>query len=98
MNAASLPRQTRSCDDDWRDEAPTRGGGCVDTLLINDVEASRLLGISRSKFHLLVGSGAFRRVKIGRCARYRRADILAFTEQLFADASEDALPARLHTE
>lgn len=56
------------------------------TLLVNDREASLMLGISRSKFHLLVAEGRILRLKIGRSARYRRADILTFTESLAADA------------
>jgi hypothetical protein len=48
----------------------------METLLVNDREASRLLDISRSKFHLLVGAGRIPRLKLGRCARYRRTDIL----------------------
>jgi excisionase family DNA binding protein len=58
----------------------------METLLVNDREASRMLGISRSKFHLLVAEGRIVRLKIGRSARYRRADILTFTESLAADA------------
>jgi excisionase family DNA binding protein len=58
----------------------------METLLVNDREASRMLGISRSKFHLLVAEGRILRLKIGRSARYRRADILTFTDSLAADA------------
>jgi excisionase family DNA binding protein len=58
----------------------------METLLVNDGEASRLLGISRSQFHLLVAAGRIPRLKIGRSARYRRADLLAFTERLAAEA------------
>jgi excisionase family DNA binding protein len=57
----------------------------METLLVNDREASRLLDISRSKFHLLVSAGLIPRLKLGRCARYRRTDILAFAESLGAD-------------
>lgn len=69
----------------------------METLLVNDGEASRLLGISRSKFHLLVAAGRIPRLKIGRAARYRRADLLAFTERLAAEAGshEDATPGAL---
>jgi excisionase family DNA binding protein len=66
----------------------------MEALLVNDLEASRLLGISRSKFHLLVAEGRIPRLKIGRSARYRRADILMFTETLAARARvDDVLPA-----
>jgi excisionase family DNA binding protein len=58
----------------------------METLLVNDREASRLLGISRSKFHELVATGHIPRLKIGRSARYRGADLLAFTERLAAEA------------
>jgi excisionase family DNA binding protein len=58
----------------------------METLLLTDLEASRLLGISRSKFHVLVAEGRILRLKIGRSARYRRADILIFTEILAAEA------------
>ena len=54
----------------------------METLLVNDREASRLLGISRSKFHLLVSAGRITRLKLGRSARYRRSDIQAFAESL----------------
>jgi excisionase family DNA binding protein len=54
----------------------------VDTLLVDDDEASRLLGISRSKFHTLVARGHILRLKIGRSARYRRSDLLAYTDSL----------------
>jgi excisionase family DNA binding protein len=69
----------------------------METLLVNDGEASRLLDISRSKFHLLVAAGRIPRLKIGRAARYRRADLLAFTERLAAEAGshEDATPGAL---
>lgn len=49
-------------------------------LLVDDDQASRLLGISRSKFHLLVAEGRIRRVKIGRAARYRPADLVKYIE------------------
>jgi excisionase family DNA binding protein len=62
----------------------------MDSLLVNDREASRLLSISRSKFHLLVSDGRIPRLKLGRCARYRRTDILAFAESLGSDRSEEA--------
>jgi excisionase family DNA binding protein len=58
----------------------------METLLLTDLEASRLLGISRSTFHVLVAEGRILRLKIGRSARYRRADILIFTEILAAEA------------
>lgn len=69
----------------------------METLLVNDAEASRLLGISRSKFHLLVAAGRIPRLKIDRAARYRRADLLAFTERLAAEAGahEDVTPGAL---
>jgi excisionase family DNA binding protein len=54
----------------------------METLLVNDKEASRLLAISRSKFHTLVAEGRIARIKLGRSARYRRADLLAFTAEL----------------
>jgi excisionase family DNA binding protein len=69
----------------------------MEALLVNDLEASRLLGISRSKFHLLVAEGRIPRLKIGRSARYRRADILMFTERLAAEGRLDdvfAVPDR----
>lgn len=58
----------------------------MESLLVNDSEASRLLRISRSKFHTLVAAGAIPRLKLGRSARYRRTDILAFIEHLMAEA------------
>jgi len=54
----------------------------METLLVDDREASRLLGISRSKFHVLVAGGMIPRIKLGRSARYRRIDLLTFTEHL----------------
>jgi excisionase family DNA binding protein len=54
----------------------------MDALLVNDREASRLLGISRSKFHQLVAEGRIPRLKLGRSARYRRADLMAYIETL----------------
>jgi excisionase family DNA binding protein len=62
----------------------------VDTLLIDDDEASRLLGISRSKFHTLVARGHILRLKIGRSARYRRSDLLAYIDSLARDQSPAA--------
>jgi excisionase family DNA binding protein len=59
----------------------------MEPVLVDDDEASRLLGISRSKFHTLVANGIIPRLKIGRSARYRPADLLAFTERLRADAA-----------
>jgi excisionase family DNA binding protein len=59
----------------------------MEPVLVDDVEASRLLGISRSKFHALVANGLIPRLKIGRSARYRPADLLAFIERLAAGAS-----------
>jgi excisionase family DNA binding protein len=50
--------------------------------LVDDDEASRLLGISRSKFHLLVSDGLIPRLKIGRTARYRREDLQRFIDTL----------------
>ena len=61
---------------------------------MNDREASQLLGISRSKFHLLVAAGCIPRLKLGRCARYRRSDILAFAESLASDGSGEAAAIR----
>ncbi len=67
----------------------------METLLVNDWEASSMLGISRSKFHVLVAEGRILRLKIGRSARYRRADILTFTESLAAEArSGDGIASR----
>lgn len=60
----------------------------METLLVNDAEASRMLAISRSKFHELVAQGRITRIKLGRAARYRRSDLLAFTERL-AEQTED---------
>jgi excisionase family DNA binding protein len=57
----------------------------MDSLLVKDDEASRLLGISRSKFHVLVAQGLIPRLKIGRSARYRRTDLSTFTEHLAAE-------------
>jgi excisionase family DNA binding protein len=65
----------------------------MEALLVNDREASQLLSISRSKFHVLVAEGRIQRLKIGRSARYRRTDILEFTKTLAADASRDAVAA-----
>ena len=62
----------------------------MEPLLVDDREASRLLGISRSKFHLMVRAGRIPRLKLGRCARYRRTDILAFAESLASDGSGEA--------
>lgn len=59
----------------------------MEPVLVDDVEASRLLGISRSKFHALVANGLIPRLKLGRSARYRPADLLAFTERLRAEAA-----------
>jgi excisionase family DNA binding protein len=58
-----------------------------DAFLVRDEEAARLLGISRSKFHLFVADGQIARIKIGRSARYRRADIIASIERLADGAS-----------
>jgi excisionase family DNA binding protein len=58
----------------------------METLLVNGNEASRLLGISRSTFYALVASGLIPRIKIGRSARYRRTDLVTFTELLAAQA------------
>lgn len=58
----------------------------MDGLLIDAEEARRMLGISRTTFYTLVGAGRIPRIKIGRCARYRRSDIVTFTEQLAAEA------------
>jgi excisionase family DNA binding protein len=57
----------------------------MDSLLVKVNEACHLLGVSRSKFYSLVASG-IPRIKIGRSARYRRIDLLAFTEDLAAAA------------
>lgn len=62
-----------------------------DAFLVRDEEAARLLGISRSKFHLLVADGQIARIKIGRSARYRRADIIAFIERLADESSGSAI-------
>ena len=53
-----------------------------DPYLVRDEEAARLLSISRSKFHLLVADGVIERLKIGRSARYRRVDIVAYADGL----------------
>jgi excisionase family DNA binding protein len=63
----------------------------VDTVLLTDEEASQALGISRSKFHLLVADGQILRLKLGRSARYRKVDILAFTDRLAAEARTGAI-------
>jgi excisionase family DNA binding protein len=63
----------------------------VDAVLLTDEEASRALGISRSKFHLLVADGQILRLKLGRAARYRKVDILAFTDRLAANARTGAI-------
>jgi excisionase family DNA binding protein len=60
----------------------------MEPMLVNDVEASRLLGVSRSKFHILVAQGWIPRLKIGRSARYRPADCLAFAERLASQAAD----------
>jgi excisionase family DNA binding protein len=53
-----------------------------DPYLVRDEEAARLLSISRSKFHLLVADGLIERLKIGRSARYRRVDVVAYADGL----------------
>ena len=62
----------------------------MDTLLVNDAEASWSLGISRSKFHELVAQGRIPRLKMGRSARYRPADLLAYIHDLAAQAEANA--------
>lgn len=54
---------------------PTAGSVGAQAPLLRDIEAARMLGISRSKFHTLVAAGEIRRLKLGRCARYRRSDV-----------------------
>lgn len=68
----------------------------METLLVNDREASRLLGISRSKFHLLVADGRIPRLKLGRAARYRRADIVDFAQNLAAGTDAPVVVAGAH--
>jgi excisionase family DNA binding protein len=65
----------------------------IQPLLVNDDEASRLLAVSRSKFHTLVAEGLIPRLKLGRAARYRRADLIALTERLAVEAAGGATNA-----
>lgn len=45
-------------------------------VLINDSEAARLLGISRSMFRKQVAAGQVpQSIKIGRCRRWRREEV-----------------------
>lgn len=60
----------------------------TESILITDREASLLLSVSRSKFHVLVAAGRLRRIKLGRSARYLRSDVEAFAEQLAHEASQ----------
>jgi excisionase family DNA binding protein len=51
----------------------------VAALLIDDRAAAELLGISRAHLHRLRAAGQFiPAVKIGRCLRFRRADVESF--------------------
>ena len=59
----------------------------TEALLLTDRQASQLLGVSRSKFHVLVADGAIPRLKVGgRAARYRRVDLEGFIERCAAEA------------
>jgi excisionase family DNA binding protein len=65
-----------------------------EALLLTDVEVAELLGLSRSKFHVLVAEGMIPRLKIGgRSARSRRVDVEAFIERCAAEARPMIGPA-----
>jgi hypothetical protein len=66
---------------------------CMEPVLVDDDEAGRLPGISRSTFHALVANGLIRRLKLGRSARYRLADLLALTDRLGVKAAGGATTA-----
>ncbi len=66
----------------------------LETLLLKDVDAARLLGVSRSMFHLMVARGQIPRLKLGRSARYRRSDIVALIDRLAAEAEANGASRR----
>jgi excisionase family DNA binding protein len=52
------------------------------SALMTDIEASKVLHVSRAKFHQLVARGMIPRLKIDRSARYRVEDVEAFIREL----------------
>ena len=50
-------------------------------LLVSDVEAARLLGVSRATVHRLRAAGRFpEAIRLGRALRFDRAELVAWAE------------------
>jgi hypothetical protein len=58
----------------------------LSSIRLQALAVSSVLITGRSKFDDLVSQRKIPRLKIGRSARYRRQDLLSFTERLAADA------------
>lgn len=57
-------------------------GGAMEPLLLTVEEAAGQLGLGRTKVYELMASGALPAVKVDRCRRIRREDLLDFVAQL----------------
>jgi hypothetical protein len=65
----------------------------METLLVTDLEASRLLGISRSKFHLLVAEG--RILRLMSCPRPSAS--LGLADETLPHRATTPYPGRVHS-
>lgn len=58
--------------------------------VMRDTEAAEYLGICRASIWNLVARNAFPSIRIGRCSRFRRADIDAYLDRQTVTAEEAA--------
>ena len=54
----------------------------LERLLLSIPEAASALAISRTKFYELISAGLIRPVRIGRCVRVAKAEIVRFIDVL----------------
>lgn len=51
----------------------------ADSLLLNDLEAAALVGVSRATWHRLRAAGKLpRAVRLGRCVRWSRSELVSW--------------------
>lgn len=67
---------------------PQRTGPHHDAVMIADIEAAALCSIARATLHRLRSSGKWgpRAVRLGRCLRFARAEVIAWLEAGAPDA------------
>jgi predicted DNA-binding transcriptional regulator AlpA len=80
LDTAAVPKPTE-ISRDGMDKRSRSSVAAVEAMLIPDVDAARLAGLSRASWHRLRAAGKLPpAVKLGRAVRWRRAEVVSWIE------------------